>query len=42
MMNSGNFRMDCKIEPGPITFGTIENIILDTIIVKIVPASILI
>lgn len=42
MMNSGNFRMDTIIKPGPITFGVIENIITDTIVVKLVPANILI
>ena len=42
MMNSGNFRMDTLVQPGPITFGLIENIITDTIIVKILPAEVLI
>ena len=42
MINSGNFRMDCKIEPGPITFGIIENIILDPVIVKVLPSPVLI
>lgn len=42
MMNSGNFRMDTVIKPGPITFGVIENIITDTIVVKLVPAAVLI
>jgi 2',3'-cyclic-nucleotide 2'-phosphodiesterase (5'-nucleotidase family) len=42
MMNSGNFRMDCKIEAGAVTFGIIENIIMDGVIVKIIPAPILI
>jgi 5'-nucleotidase / UDP-sugar diphosphatase len=39
MMNGGNFRMDMVIPPGPITFGTIENIITDTITVKLVSAE---
>lgn len=37
MMNSGNFRMDTLVKAGPITFGVIENIITDRIVVKIVP-----
>jgi 2',3'-cyclic-nucleotide 2'-phosphodiesterase (5'-nucleotidase family) len=42
MMNAGNFRMDTLIKPGPITFGVIENIITDKVVVKLVPASVLI
>ena len=34
--------MDMMIEPGPVTFGVIENIITDTVIVKIVPAKVLV
>lgn len=33
-MNAGNFRMDCFIEPGPITYGTLTNMIEDTIVTK--------
>ena len=40
-MNSGNYRMDMMIEPGPVTFGVIENIITDTVIVLVVPAVVL-
>ena len=42
MMNSGNFRMDTLVKAGPITFGVIENIILDTIVVIKVSAPTLI
>jgi 2',3'-cyclic-nucleotide 2'-phosphodiesterase (5'-nucleotidase family) len=42
MMNSGNFRMDTYIKAGPITFGVIENIITDKIVVKLVPGRILV
>lgn len=42
MCNSGNFRMDTYIKPGPITFGVIENIITDNVVVKLVPGKILI
>lgn len=30
------------IQPGPITFGVIENIITDTVVVKLVPAPVFI
>lgn len=33
-MNSGNFRMDQIIKIGPVTYGTLTNVIEDTIIVK--------
>jgi 2',3'-cyclic-nucleotide 2'-phosphodiesterase (5'-nucleotidase family) len=42
MMNGGNFRMDAYIKAGPITFGVIENIITDKIVVKEVPGRILV
>jgi hypothetical protein len=42
MMNSGGFRADAYIKAGPVTFGVIENMILDRVILKIVPAKILI
>lgn len=38
-MNSGNFRMDTYIKAGPITFGVIENVITDKIVVKLVPGK---
>jgi len=41
-MNSGNFRMDTVIKPGPITFGVIENVITDKVILKLVPGLVLI
>lgn len=41
-MNGGNFRMDTYIKTGPITFGVIENIITDKIVVKEVPGRILV
>lgn len=34
--------MDTYLEAGPITFGVIENIITDTIVVKVVPAPVLV
>jgi hypothetical protein len=34
MMNGGNFRMDTYIKAGPITFGVIENVIIDKVVVK--------
>lgn len=33
-MNAGNFRMDQIIKAGPVTYGTLTNIIEDTIVVK--------
>lgn len=33
-MNSGNFRADCYIPAGPVTFGILTNIIQDEIVVK--------
>ena len=42
MMNSGNFRMDTLVKAGPVTFGVIENIIIDTIVVIKVKAPSLI
>jgi hypothetical protein len=33
-MNSGNFRMDCEIKEGPITFGVIDRVIEDNVVVK--------
>ncbi len=41
-MNSGNFRMDCFIPAGPITVGTITNVISDSIVLKSVPGHVLI
>ena len=41
-MTSGSLRMDMLIPPGPITFGLIENIITDTIVVKLVPGKTLV
>lgn len=38
-MNAGNFRMDCQIQPGPITFGVIERVIEDDVVVKRVTGS---
>jgi hypothetical protein len=38
-MNSGNFRMDCEIKTGPITFGIISKVIEDQVVVKQVPGS---
>lgn len=38
-MNSGNFRMDCEIKPGPITFGVISRVIEDEVVVKLVSGS---
>lgn len=38
-MNSGNFRMDCEINPGPITFGVIDKVIGDQVVVKYVTGS---
>lgn len=35
-MNSGNFRADCLIEDGVVTYGQLMNVIHDNIIVKIV------
>jgi len=40
-MNSGNFRMDCEIPPGSITFGTLINVINDKVIVKYVTGKLL-
>jgi hypothetical protein len=40
-MNCGNFRMDTYIKTGPITFGVIENIITDKVVVKLVPGRVL-
>ena len=42
MMNAGNFRMDAYIKAGPITFGVIENIITDKVVVKLISAEILV
>lgn len=42
MMNAGNFRMDTYIKAGPITFGVIENIISDTVVVVLAKGSVLI
>jgi hypothetical protein len=42
MMNSGNFRMDTYIKAGPITFGVIENVITDRVVVKLVAGNILV
>lgn len=42
MMNSGNFRMDTYVKAGPITFGVIENVITDKIVVKLVPGRVLV
>ncbi len=41
-MNAGNFRMDTYIKAGPITFGVIENIIFDTIVVVLAKGSVLV
>lgn len=38
-MNAGNFRMDCEIKPGPITFGVISRVIEDQVVVKLVLGS---
>jgi 5'-nucleotidase len=42
MMNCGNFRMDTYIKAGPITFGVIENVITDKVVVKLVPGGVLV
>lgn len=41
-MNSGNFRMDLLVKAGPITFGTITNVISDKIVLKEVSGEVLI
>ena len=41
-MNAGNFRMDCELKEGPITFGVIERVIEDHVVVKQVSGSLII
>ena len=38
-MNSGNFRADVDVQPGPVTYGVLTNVIEDDIVIKKVPGS---
>lgn len=38
-MNCGNFRMDVYVKAGPITYGTLTNVIEDDIIVLLAPGA---
>lgn len=41
ILNSGGTRIDGLLQPGPLRFSTISNIINDILVVKMVPGSVL-